>query len=135
MIARLEERLAELAARQKQDSTNSSRPPSRGSKFKRPPPRAPMGHRPGGQPGQKGHRCAALEPTQRIPVVPCTCEQRGADLPAGAFVGAPLRHQVVDFLAQLVVTEYELWRVRRARCKKATPAGRPARVPGRNLTS
>src|SRR5258708_823010 len=62
-IAELEQRLGDLEARLKLNSTNSSKPPSSDPVgFKRKPPTPPSGRKRGGQPG---HRRA-----QRLPVPP-----------------------------------------------------------------
>jgi len=65
-LAAVRAEIADLRARLGLDSSNSSRPPSTDSPFKRPPPQPPTGRKPGGQPGHKGNHRAALEPTATV---------------------------------------------------------------------
>lgn len=135
-VAALEARLAELEARLRQNSTNSSRPPSTDlpwSKPKRKPPEGPSGRKAGGQPGHKGQ---AREPVpsdqvdETVDVHPERCGLCGAELPADLPGEDAYAHQVTDLPeAQARVTEYRLWRKRCPHCGGRTRAKRPADVP------
>src|SRR5437763_12187782 len=97
--AQLRARVQELEARQGQNSTNTSRPPS-SDPPERPPrlPGPPSGRRRGGQPGHEPHQRALRPPEQVDAVVvhwPTHC--RGCQtLLARAAVGDPVRHQVTE---------------------------------------
>jgi transposase len=89
LVARLEAEMAELRRRLGQDSSNSSRPPSSDSPYRRPPPKASgmrndpdaPKRKPGKQKGAKGHnRPPVPEPDEVIPVDPAECSGCGADL-------------------------------------------------------
>src|SRR5271166_2494976 len=97
-IAELEQRVGDLEARLKLNSTNSSKPPSSDPiGLKRKPPTPPSGRKRGGQPG---HRRAlrSLVPPQKVRTItdcrPTDCRRCGH-----ALVGddpAPLVHQVAE---------------------------------------
>lgn len=89
LVARLEGEMAELRRRLGQDSSNSSRPPSSDSPYRRPPPKASgmpndpdtPKRKPGKQKGAKGHnRRQVPKPDEEIPVEPAECDGCGADL-------------------------------------------------------
>lgn len=134
--AALAERVIELEARLKQNSTNSSRPPSAD-----PPdtpaaaPRPPTGRRRGGQPGHPPARREVLPPEAVDRVVrhwPTHCRHCRRALPAGpeAAVGEPLRHQVTELPpVRAEVTEHQLGRVRCPGCGGETWASLPPGVP------
>ena len=99
-ICALEERLAKLEARLNQDSSNSSKPPSSDSPFKRPPPKSPTGRRPGGQVGHPGrHRKSDAPNHATLAAVPGEAalkyveviDETGVPLPV-----APDQYQTVD---------------------------------------
>lgn len=61
-VASLEEQVAKLLARLGENSSNTSKPPSTDSPFKRPPPKPPTGRKPG---RTYGRRAACGEMTPR----------------------------------------------------------------------
>jgi transposase len=132
-IADLERQLAS----RRQNSTNSSKPPSsdglagapreRGRKKK-------SKRRPGGQPGHRGaHR--PLAPAERVneirPVLPAQCQHCGQELPQQveqvATKGEPHRHQVLELPPiEAHIIEYQCHRVVCSCCGKSTRAELPA---------
>ena len=124
---------ADLRARLGLNSTNSNRPPSTDSPFKRPPPQPPTGRRPGGQPGHKGHRREGVEPTRVVAVEPEDCAHCGLDLPADAERGEPQRHVVVEIRIDPEATEYTMGCLMCPKCRHWTKAQRPAGVPAGNF--
>jgi transposase len=107
-VEALTARVAELEARLRQDSSNSSRPPSSDGPGTRRQPKRPTGRRPGGQPGHKKHERALLrlEQVQRVvELVPEEC--RGCKRRLQGQDSAPRRHQVVEVPPlSAIVTEY-----------------------------
>jgi transposase len=95
-VAELMGRVTELEARLGMNSSNSHKPPSTDSPFKRPPPVPPSGRKPGGQPGHKAHQRAVLPADEVVELKPCTCEHCGAALSEADLRGEPTRHQRVD---------------------------------------
>ena len=134
--AALTERVAELEARLKQNSTNSARPPSADPPdTPAPPPRPPTGRKRGAQPGHPPHQRQLLGPAEVDQVVahwPARCQHCQAALtdgPARA-LGEPVRHQVTELPpVRAEVTEHQLQRVRCPRCGGETRAGLPREVP------
>jgi transposase len=130
-------RVAELEARLRQNSTNSSRPPSSDPPGARPPapPSAPGRRRPGGQPGHRGTfrlLLPATQVTQTERSVPATCDHCGTALAASPGPADPpdQRHQVVDLLPiQVQVTEHRLAARTCTTCGHVTRAAWPAGVP------
>lgn len=112
-IGRLESRVTELEARQAQNSTNSSRPPSSDG-LRKPPPRSlrdKSGRKPGGQPGHPGRTLQAVAKPDHVQVHPlthCPCGQCGGVSLLGQPVLDLERRQVFDLPAlQLSVTEHQ----------------------------
>jgi transposase len=131
--AQLRARVQELEARQGQNSTNSSRPPSSDPPASLPRPATPpTGRRRGGQPGHPPHQRALLPPDQVDAVVehwPAHCRRCQAPLVPTA-VGEPVRHQVTELPpVRAVVTEHQLQHVQCVACGTTTCAGLPADVP------
>lgn len=133
-VAALEARNAELEARLRQDSTNSSRPPSSDPpwRVKRKPPEPPSGRKAGGQPGHVGRAREPVPPEQvaeTVDVYPERCSVCGAILDEAPADDA-YAHQVTD-LPELSarVIEYRLWRKRCPHCGGRTRAKRPSHVP------
>src|SRR6516165_7853752 len=97
-IAELEQRVGDLEARLKLNSTNSSKPPSSDPiGLKRKPPAPPSGRKRGGQPGhRKAHR--ALVPPEKVHETfdckPTNCRRCGHELRGDD--PAPLIHQVAE---------------------------------------
>jgi transposase len=110
-MAALEQRLAELEARLKTNSSNSSLPPSANPpSAPKPPPKPPTGRKPGGQPGHPGHSRRRLPPHQIVPHVPTCCAhcQRPLSAEPSACDPAPKWHQVAELPAVLaVITEHQ----------------------------
>ena len=109
-------------------ATNSSLPPAKGWKARRPDPPpgaapAKRGPKPG-HPGVSRVRVPA-DQVQALPCRPSTCAHCGADLPAeGGVVMA--RHQVTDLPpVPPVVVEAQRWRVRCRRCGHGTVGAYP----------
>jgi transposase len=115
-LTELEVRLELLEARLRQNSRNSSRPPSADPPAAPKPPAkpAPAGRKPGGQPGHKGvSRC--LKPPDQVDavvaLVPACCAHCAVPLPPTPTTDdlPPQRHQVTDLPPSfLITTEYQL---------------------------
>src|SRR4051794_35775274 len=131
-VLELEQRVSDLEARLKLNSTNSSKPPSSDPiGFKRKPPTPPSGRKRGGQPG---HRRAQrrLVPPEKVHTTtdcrPSDCRRCGH-----ALIGddpTPLVHQVAELpKIEPLVDEYRLHRLACPRCGVTTCAGLPAGVP------
>src|SRR5580693_9576498 len=135
-IADAEKQIADLErqlALRKQNSTNSSKPPSSdglaGEQRLR-ARRKKSRRKPGGQPGHKGaHR--SLVPAERVnqvcPILPEQCQRCGGALPReleqAQTVGTPQRHQVTELPAMGAhVTEYQLHCVACEKCGASTHA-------------
>src|SRR3954454_20173817 len=131
-IAEVEQRLGDLEARLKLNSTNSSKPPSSDPiGLKRRPPTPPSGRKRGGQPG---HRRAQrrLVPPEKVRTTtdcrPSDCRRCGQDLSGDD--PTPLVHQVAELpKIEPLVDEYRLHRLACPRCKVTTCASLPAGVP------
>lgn len=132
VIAQLLARIADLEERLRQNSQNSSRPPSSDAPSQaQPAPRPPSGRRPGGQPGHEGHQ-RRLVPTERVDrvvaVKPARCRQCAARLHGED--AHPRRHQVTEVPpVQAHTTEYQLHTLTCAGCGTTTTAPLPAGVP------
>lgn len=128
-IAQLEQRVRELEQRLKQNSSNSSRPPSSDAPaVKRPPPKPPSGLSRGGQPGHLFHTRPMLPPDHCLTLKPKACRRCGHALQGTD--PSPLRHQVVEMpVPKPDVTEYQLHRLACPCCGITTCAVLPAGVP------
>lgn len=133
LLARLEKaeaRIAELEARLRTDSSNSSRPPSSDGPAK-PPPRSLRGRsgkRAGGQAGHRGQTlCQVTNPDRCERHEPARCRGCDGGL-AGAGEAGVERRQVFDIPPITVtVTEHQLIK-RRCGCGTVTVAEAPAGV-------
>src|SRR6266545_3541833 len=136
-IADLEQQLA----LHKQNSTNSSKPPSSDGLAGEPRERGrrKKGRRKaGGQPGHRGaHR--PLLPVERVdeirPILPEQCRHCGHELPSQIeqvqTTGEPQRHQVTELPPiQAHIIEYQCHRVVCSECGKVTRAAVPAEASG-----
>ena len=141
-VVELQKQVRVLRERLAQTSQNSSKPPSSdGPHVKRKPPKEPSGRKAGGQPGHPVHRRALLPVEEVDEVIGCppgSCRRCGASL-SGETYGV-VRHQVVEFPpVKPQVKEYQLHRLRCARCGTLTcgqlPAGVPAHGYGPRLAS
>src|SRR5579863_1561921 len=143
-IADAEKQIADLErqlALRKQNSTNSSKPPSsdglageqrvRGRKQK-------SKRKPGGQPGHPGHH-RPLVPTAAVSAVevllPKQCQHCGTSLPQQAAQvstkGDPRRHQVTEIPpVKPHITEYQFPNVVCGDCEKTTRAALPEEIAG-----
>lgn len=135
-VARLEKRVgeleaenADLRARLGKDSSNSNKPPSSDSPFKRKPPKAKGKRQVGGQPGHKGVTRAMVPPervNERKEIRPSMCPC-GHDLAGVAPEGKPSVRQVVEIpRIEPHVTEFLLHRVRCPSCQALSAAEPPA---------
>ena len=132
IIQQLVARMGELEERLRQNSQNSSCPPSADAPAgRRPAKRPPSGRQPGGQPGHEGHQRELLAPEdvdQVVPVKPRRCRRCGAGLHGGD--PAPRRHQVTELPpVRPHVTEYQLHTLSCPQCGAATTAALPPGVP------
>lgn len=138
---KLRERVRELEARLKLNSSNSSKPPSsdifRGGQLKK----RKSGRKAGGQPGHKGVT-RAIVPPERIDVVvevsptSCTC---GADMAGAVAVGGPRIRQVFEIPEiRAHITEYRMQRAACPCCGRVNEAQIPPEAAygtGPTLTS
>lgn len=138
VIARLEARIteqdariAELEARLRSNSRNSSKPPSSDG-YAKPAPRSlrrPSGRKPGGQPGSPGHYLERSERPDKTLVHPAErCDGCGGDL-AGAPIEGSESRQVFDLpeFPRLLCVEYWIQRWR-CRCGQVTSSSFPEGV-------
>ena len=124
MVQALQEQL-------KQDSRNSSRPPSSDSPASQRPKRPRGKRRRGGQPGHPGHTRTLIsveDVDEVVPLKPDRC--RGCQAPLAGDDPAPFRHQVIEIPPiKPVVTEYQ-WHQRVCpACGETTRAPWPPGVP------
>jgi transposase len=141
-IAKLEAEMAELRAefrelrdRLKQDSTNSSLPPSANPLHGRKPvKKQKSGRKRGGQPGHPAHLRERLPPDRVeniIPFLPESCQDCGALLPkdAGSNDPEPTWHQYVELPPMAaMVTEYQGHARTCSHCGKMTRASIPEEI-------
>lgn len=130
-VATLEALVAELTAQLKQNSKNSSRPPSSDSPFVKPAPkslRGTSGRLAGGQSGHPGTTLRQVAcPTRTVAHEPVACGGCGGDVTDAPIVGLE-RRQVFDVPKPAVeVTEHEIVS-RRCACGRVTAARAPAGV-------
>lgn len=118
----------ELRARLKQDSSNSSQPPSTDPPWKPSMGRPGRGRKPGGQPGHKGSKRELVAPDDVVVVKPQSCARCGAGLTGEDH--EPFRHQVTEIPeVRARVTEYRLHTLRCACCDGLTSPQWPQGVP------
>ena len=142
-LAEQQQKIADLErqlALRKQNSTNSSKPPSsdglagesrpRGRKVRK------SRRKPGGQPGHCGHHRAIVPPEQvdeTQVILPAHCSHCLCDLPPKLdqvqTTGEPRRHQVVELpVIKAHVTEYQFPAVVCPQCGKATREAVPPEI-------
>lgn len=130
--AALRARVADLEAKLGRDSSNSSKPPSSDSPYKRSPPKPPSGKKQGGQPGHPGSNRALLDSSavdDLVPHFPTTCGGCGHALPAVPD-GDPVREQIWELPPiKPHVTEHQFHAVVCAHCKERTVATRTPDMP------
>jgi len=135
-VVALTARVQELEARLKQNSSNSSRPPSSDPPGAFPAhPKAPSGKKRGGQPGHESHQRALLPP-ERVSdthdLKPEKCRRCGGRLQGDD--PEPLRHQVIDIPRVLAMAvEYRLHALECPHCHITTCAELPLGVPWGNF--
>jgi transposase len=127
-VAALTARVAELEARLRQNSSNSSKPPSSDAPGARRQGKKPTGRSPGGQPGHKKHERHLLPAEQVrhfVELVPKRCGACGQEL--GGKDSEPQRHQVVEAPAlSAIVTEYRSHALECVGCGARTRESVPA---------
>jgi transposase len=134
LIQRYERRLADLEARLKQNSTNSSKPPSSDPPtLKRSPPKPHSRNKAGGQQGHaKAQRALVDHPDAIHDCKPAAC--RHCQQPLHGDDPQPLRHQVWDVPpVRPVITEYRRHRLTCLRCGLTTCGSAPAGQDGPRL--
>lgn len=134
-VARLEARVERLEERLREDSGNSSRPPSADPPRERPPRERPQSQRkPGAQPGHEGTTRKLLSQDQVDHFVdhwPTCCEGCGRSFEAGNHEAAarPQRHQVFELPPVAIeVEEHRAQALVCEGCGKHTRAPLPAEV-------
>lgn len=116
-------KLEELTAKMKQDSTNSNRPPSSDSPFKKPNSRQEKKGKPGPRKGHEGHGPTMLNPNKIVPVKPEQCECGNTDFP---ITHAFYTHQMIELPPiQMDVTHFVLHEGTCPRCGKLNKASVP----------
>ena len=105
-------RIAELQAKLKQNSRNSSKPPSSDGYGKPSPKRRSLrrssGRKPGGQSGAEGHHLARVEvPDERITHEPDACDGCGSDLSDAEELESEESRQVFDIPEELALEVIE----------------------------
>src|SRR5881275_3199469 len=134
--ARLAARVEALERQLARDSSNSSKPPSSDSPYKKPRDRSlrERGKRqPGKQPGEPGTTMRLIDdPDRRFWCPPASCRECGTDL-TGAPVIAQRRHQVTDIrpAPPPEVTEYVAQAKRCPWCEAVSEGELPAFVRAR----
>ena len=131
-IAELEQRIVDLEARLKLNSTNSSKPPSSDPiGLKRKPPTAPTGRKSGGQPGHAKAQRPLVPPEKLRSSTDCrpsSC-RRCASLLLGDDP-EPLIHQVADLpKIEPIVDQFRLHRLTCSQCGTTTCGTLPEGVP------
>src|SRR5947209_26427 len=131
-IAELDQRVADLEARLKLNSTNSSKPPSSDPiGLKRKPPAPPTGRKSGGQPGHVRAQRPLVPPEELRSSTDCkpgSCRRCGHALRGED--PTPLIHQVADLpRIEPLVDEYRLHRLTCPDCGTTTCARLPEGVP------
>jgi transposase len=128
-VAELEAQVAALTERVRQNSRNSSKPPSTDGPAKKPhATREPSGKKAGGQPGHVGHG-RKLKPPEAVDDFVELRPSRCAQCQQALFGDdpQPQRHQVSEVPpAKLIITEYRRHTLHCANCGVATQADWPA---------
>ena len=130
-ITALEAEVVSLKAQLRQNSTNSSKPPSTDPPGTIRPTKKPSGKKRGGQPGHEGHQRKLL-PADKVnvvvPLLPKECAGCGAGLHGRD--PEPVRHQVVETPPLTpTVTEYQRHALWCTECGMTTRAELPVGVP------
>lgn len=119
-IAAQDARIAELEARLRQNSSNSSRPPSSDPPHLKPAPKPrPSGRRRGGQPGHRRNERIRLDPDEVVDVKPDRCRRCGETLAGDD--PEPIARQVFEVpVVGPRVVEHRLHRLTCPRCGAST---------------
>ena len=131
-IAELEQRVADLEARLKLNSTNSSKPPSSDPiGLKRKPPAPPSGRKSGGQPGHAKAQRPLVPPEKLRSSTDCRPSScRRCAHPLLGDDPRPLIHQVADLpKIEPIVDQFLLHRLTCSRCGATTCGTLPEGVP------
>jgi transposase len=128
VIAAFQAQIAELESRLKQDSSNSSRPPSSDPPHSKPaPPRKSSGRKRGGQPGHRRNDRIRLEPDEVVDAKPDRCRRRGETLAGDD--PEPIVRQVFEVpVARPRVVEHRGHRLTCPRCGASTCGVLPPEV-------
>jgi transposase len=124
-------RIVELEEQLRQNSKNSSKPPST-DLFRRKVPRDTKGRKPGGQPGHEGAKRDLVPADQVSEVVdrdPEFCANCGAPLENAPRINADIRQIVETPEFQALVKEFRLWKKRCPKCGGFTRGKMPAGSP------
>jgi transposase len=136
IIAQLQERVRELEAQLKQNSTNSSKPPSSDSPWTVRPGKKAKGKKRGGQPGHRGHHRMDVPPERVDEVMthrPLSCGTCGHSL-AGVEAESSQAHQVVEVpRIQARVTEHRVEGVRCPECRSMTRSELPKELKDKHF--
>ncbi len=124
-------RIGELEAQLRQNSRNSSKPPS--SDLGRPKPsQRSSGRKPGGQPGHSGAKREVVPPEQVDEVIdqdPEVCANCGAPLADAPRIDAETRQVFETPEFKALVKEYRLWKKRCPKCGGFTRGKMPSGSP------
>lgn len=129
--ARLRARIEELEAQLRQNSRNSSKPPS-SDMGKHKAPKGPVGRKPGGQPGHEGTTREVMQPEKVDQIVdqdPETCANCGAELENVPRIDADIRQIVEMPEFKAFVREFRLWKKRCPKCGGFTRGKMPPGSP------
>lgn len=132
LVSKLLARFEELEARLKQDSGNSSKPPSSDLGRNRKPPVEPSGRKPGGQPGHEGRTREQVLPEEVDTVEdrdPETCANCGKPLGEQERLDAHIRQVTETPEFKAFVQEFRLWLKRCPKCGRTTRGGMPVGAP------
>lgn len=125
-------RIDDLEARVKQDSGNSSKPPSSDMGRKRKPPVEPSGRKRGGQPGHDG-KTRDLVPEAEVDSLverdPERCERCAEPLTEQPRMDAAIRQVCETPEFKAFIQQFNLWMKRCPKCGHLTRGQMPAGVP------
>ena len=129
-VGQFETRLAELEGRLKQNSSNSSKPPSSDAPSVKPaPPKKPTGNRRGGQPGHPKRTRPTLPPDVIVELRAEACDRCAH--PLSGTDPQPLCHQVFELPpVRPHVTEYRRHRLTCPHCRRVTCPALPPDARG-----
>jgi len=132
LVAKLLARVDALEARLKQDSGNSSKPPSSDQGRKRKPPVEPTGRKRGGQPGHDGKSRELFpeaEVDETVDLDPGQCEKCREPLGDAPRLDACIRQVCETPEFKAFVTQFNIWRKACPKCGHINRGQVPAGVP------